>query len=110
MAQKRGRGMKRIVSILLIIVLCFSFASCKKRTEINKQAIDKKFTAEHYSDYFWYTTIVTGKSVVMVPHYMKQYHPDSYEILYLITYDDGEQKEKWETVTEEEYNEVNIND
>jgi len=102
--------MKKTISILLIIVFCFSFASCKKRTEINRQAIDKRFIAEHYSDYVWFTTIVSGKSVIMIPNYGKQYYPDSYEILYLITYDDGKQKEKWKTVTEAEYNEVNINE
>lgn len=102
--------MKKIISILLVIVFCFSFASCKKAAEIERKPIDKKFTAEHTETVVLFNTVFTGKSFVITPIIVDKQVPDTYEILYLITYDDGKQKEKWETVTEAEYSEVSNND
>lgn len=100
--------MKKIISVLLAIVFCFSFVSCKHKTEISRKAIDKRFTAEHEETRVWNSVIPTGKSVIIIPYSQIVTVPDKYEVLYLITYDNGKQKQKWETITETEYNEIYI--
>ena len=95
--------MKKIISALLVIVFCFCFASCKKKTEVSRKAIDKQFTAAHIEKEVFFITVCTGKSIIMIPNYVDKQVPDKYEILYLITYDDEKQKEKWFEVTQAEF-------
>lgn len=97
--------MKKIISVLLVIVFCFSFASCKKKTEVSRKAIDKRFTPAHTETS---TSIDIALYLLLdVPIIETETRniPDKYEILYLITYDDGTETQKWEIVTEAEYNE-----
>ena len=97
------------IAIILIIALCGSFVSCKQRMEIKREIIDTKFTpahAETSTSIDWAMYILFDIPLLKVE---PKLIPDKYEILYLITYDNGDQTHLWVEVTQAEYEEVEHN-
>ena len=97
------------ITIILIVALCGSFVSCKQRVEIKREIIDTKFTPAHTETS---TSIDLAMYILFDIPLIKvepRFIPDKYEILYLITYDNGDQNHLWLEVTQAEYEEVGHN-
>lgn len=97
--------MKKVLSLLiavLIIMLCF----CSCAEVIKKEPIDYAYTEPYTSietDYKYKYNIMTDE-YDLVPYVHTVTHSARYKVKYHIKYDDGSEKNVWETVDEDTYN------
>ena len=98
--------MKKILVILLIMVLALGLCSCyEEAVEVERTAIDCRYTAarsevvtSYKHKYSWWQ-----EKFVLVPDVHTKSYPEKYEILYLISYDNGDTRELWLEVSQSEY-------
>lgn len=91
----------RVVLLSLVFMVLLSLVGCHKcGNEVSRIAVDCQYIESHYTTY--YTYIHSGKMTIPISHL--RFHPDKWELKYLVTYEDGCKKEKWCEVSEEEYN------
>lgn len=91
-----------LLAVLAIISDCYE---ASKRSEVNREAIDRRYTAAYDSvetDYQYKYNLFEG-TFVLVPEVKTVHHEEKYEVLYRTTYDDGSTRDRWETVGEEEW-------
>ena len=92
--------------LLICIVLLTVLVGC--RNVVDKEPKDRRYTAAHNEIFTNLMLLPQGNGqFIFVPVTQSHYIQDRYEILYEITYDDGYQTDKWETVTKSEYDEFN---
>lgn len=97
--------MKRVVSLIFCIVLVVSLCSCGFPEEVERTAIDCRYTEAHtelVTEYKHVFSLWKG-DFVLVPDTHTKFFPDKYELLYIVKYDDGTSCEKWEEVSQNEY-------
>lgn len=94
--------MKKMIKNLMILSLMVVLCACGSLTksEVKKTAIDSRYKAaytevvtDYQHKYSWY-----HGDFKLVPNVHSVTHPESYEILYLIEYDDGTTEEQWREV------------
>lgn len=97
--------MKKILSLLISIALMLTLCSCEPVEEIGRTPIDCRYTAaytevvtDYKHEYSWWKG-----DFVLVPDTHTKLHPEKYEILYSITYDDGSSREVWKEVDRSTY-------
>lgn len=99
---------KRIYFFLAILTALI-LVGCGPAPEIvNKTPIDNRYTPAYEAvetnykhQYSW-----GANEFVLVPEVSTIYHHETYEVLYLVAYDDGSERQAWETVTKTEYLEI----
>lgn len=90
--------MKRLVCIILFMLMI----GCG--TIVNKVPKERRFTEAHSEIYTYIQMLPQGDGkFLFVPMTNSRYVNDRYEIMYEITYENGRQTTRWETVTETEY-------
>ena len=98
--------MKKIIAVLLIIVLTvFPLFGCELPTEIDKEAVEVKYTAAYdnvETDYVYQYNWYIGE-YVLLPDTRTVHHDEKYEIKYKIIYDDESVEYEWQTVDKETY-------
>lgn len=89
----------------LIFILIFVFAlGCANI--VDKVPKERRYTESHTEIYTKMQLMPLGNGEFMfLPMTQSRYVPEKYEILYEITYDNGNQSSRWETVNEQEFNE-----
>lgn len=91
--------MKRLI-ILLSVCLMLGCANI-----IDKVPKDGRYTEAHTEIFTYIQLMPIGNGKFMfIPMTQSRYVGERYEILYEITYDNGKQTNRWETVTKQEYN------
>ena len=97
--------MKKIMLLMVILVLSICFVGCESKTAVSSKAIDCRYTeayteivTEYEHKYSW----IKG-DFVLVPNTHSEHRPAKYEILYLISYDDGTTDEQWKEVDKATY-------
>lgn len=97
--------MKRIISFIFCAIIVISLCSCGFPKEIERTAIDCRYTEAHtelVTEYEHVFSWWTG-DFVLVPNTHTKVCPEKYELLYVIKYDDGTSYEKWAEVSRSEY-------
>lgn len=94
--QITKRGVNQMQKKFKIIIICLSLilmtmTSCDYFTEEQKTLIDYRYNSE-WTEYY-----------TMNDKQYTDHHPESFELLYLITYADGHKERQWETCTRFEY-------
>ena len=101
--------MKKLVAVILLSVMVVALcAGCELPTEVSREPVDVRYTEAYegietsyeYKYDWWRGDFVYMPIVKTVRHEAK------WEIQYLITYDNGEEKTEWCRCTESEYNQV----
>lgn len=99
--------MKRIIALVAIL-----FLLCSCTAEINKTPIDKRIEPAHYETIteYKYQFVWFGKNngFVYLPYVYDKYVAEQYMVEYLYEYENGNSKTRWETVSEDEYNSVEV--
>lgn len=91
-----------LLAVLAIISGCYE---ASKRSEVSREAIDRRYTAAYDSietDYQYKYNLFEG-AFALVPEVKTVHHEEVYEVLYRTTYDDGSTRDRWETVGQEEW-------
>lgn len=94
-----------LFAALLLAVLAIISGCAAKRSEVSREAIDRRYTAAYDSietDYQYKYNLFEG-AFVLVPEVKTVHHEEVYEVLYRTTYDDGSTRDRWETVGKEEW-------
>ena len=73
----------RIAAILLSVMLLL--AGCAHKNVVDKEPLDVCFTPAHSQ--ITYVPMLIGKNIIPMPH--TYYYGERWDVLYLITYDDG---------------------
>jgi hypothetical protein len=97
--------MKKIICILLVAIISLFVSGCNIKTETGRKAMDCRYTApysEVVTDYQHKYSVLKGE-FVLVPNIHTVTRPARYEILYLVSYDDGTTAEQWKEVDEATY-------
>lgn len=83
---------KKFKTIICLALILLTITSCGEYfTEDQKTLIDYRYSSE-WTEYY-----------TMSDKQYTQHHPESFELLYMITYADGHKERKWETCTRFEY-------
>lgn len=102
--------MKKIISILLIVVLivCSMIVLSGCLQEVSREVIDHRFTPAHDEVETRYVTKYDfwGNGLRLMPDVHSVHYPDKYELRYRITRDDGSTVTVWEEVSSEKYEEA----
>ena len=91
-----------LLAVLAIISGCYE---ASKRSEVGREAIDRRYTAAYDSietDYQYKYNLFEG-AFALVPEDKTVHHEEVYEVLYRTTYDDGSTRDRWETVGKKEW-------
>lgn len=94
-----------LLAVLAIISGCYE---ASKRSEVNREAIDRRYTAAYdgiETDYQYKYNLFEG-TFVLVPEVKTVHHEEKYGVLYRTTYDNGSTRDRWETVGKEEWEAV----
>ena len=94
-----------LLAVLAIVSGCYE---ASKRSEVSREAIDRRYTAAYDSietDYQYKYNLFEG-AFALVPEVKTVHHEEVYEVLYRTTYDDGSTRDRWETVGKEEWEEA----
>lgn len=94
-----------LLAVLTVISGCYE---ASKRSEVSREAIDRRYTAAYDSietDYQYKYNLFEG-AFALVPEVKTVHHEEVYEVLYRTTYDDGSTRDRWETVGKEEWEEA----
>lgn len=98
--------MKKIIVFLLTITfIAFSFFGCKGFTEIDREAVDVRYTAavdKAETDYVYKYNWLEGE-FALLPETKTVHYDEKYEVKYKITYDDGSTETEWQSVDKEIY-------
>lgn len=103
-----NKSAKRIALFMLAVVLLLVIVSCgytASREMVSREAIDRRYTAAYDSietDYQYKYNLFEG-AFALVPEVKTVHHEEVYEVLYRTTYDDGNTRDRWETVGKEEW-------
>lgn len=104
--MKRAKGIALLVILLLAVLAIISGCyEASKRSEVSREAIDRRYTAAYDSietDYQYKYNLFEG-AFALVPEVKTVHHKEVYEVLYRTTYDDGSTRDRWETVGKEEW-------
>lgn len=104
--MKRAKGIALLVILLLAVLAIISGCyEASKRSEVSREAIDRRYTAAYDSietDYQYKYNLFEG-AFALVPEVKTVHHEEVYEVLYRTTYDDGSTRDRWETVGKEEW-------
>lgn len=99
------KPLKRIATLLIIIVVALSFAGCTDKEIESKTPLDVRYTPQHQetvTDYEYKYNFWTG-DFVLVPNIHTETIPDKYEVQYIVTYTNGDTDTQWEEVGKAEY-------
>lgn len=104
--KERIKDMKKVIRLIFVGLIILStmiiLCACGSLTKsvVKKTAIDSRYKAaytevvtDYQHKYSWY-----HGDFKLVPNVHSVTHPESYEILYLIEYDDGTTCEQWQAV------------
>lgn len=98
--------MKKLIVLLLIITfIVFSLGGCKDSVEIERKAVDVRYSAacdKVETDYVYKYNWIEGE-YILLPDTKTVHYDEKYEIRYNITYDDGSTSSEWQTVDKETY-------
>ena len=102
MTEKRLRTYEKLLGYILILAVILGIVSqlsgCGEYfKEESRIVIDYRFAEGH-------TEILTKKTDKGEPYYEYYYVGDEYELLWLVTYQDGHTERHWEECTRFEYN------
>ncbi len=92
--------MKKIIVLIVCLFIALSVISCEGKKEVNKVAIDYRYTpsrTEIVTDYQYAYSWWHG-DFKLVPNTHSKTIPEKYEVLYFITYNDGTKAEQWQAV------------
>ena len=98
--------MKRIVALIILVSLSFAISACSGRAELSREIIESRYISDYdgvETEYIYKFNWLKGE-FVLVPSIKTVHRDATYEILYRITYHDGSVVERWESVSEDEYN------
>lgn len=101
----KSAGRIVLLAALLLAVLAIISGCAAKRSELSREAIDRRHTAAYDSietDYQYKYNLFEG-AFALVPEVKTVHHEEVYEVLYRTTYDDGSTRDRWETVGKEEW-------
>lgn len=104
----KSAGRIVLLAALLLAVLAIISGCAAKRSEVSREAIDRRYTAAYDSietDYQYKYNLLEG-AFALVPEVKTVHHEEVYEVLYRTTYDDGSTRDRWETVGKEEWEAV----
>ena len=97
--------MKRIVALIILVSLSFAISACSGRAELSREIIESRYISDYdgvETEYIYKFNWLKGE-FVLVPSIKTVHRDATYEILYRITYRDGNVVEKWETVSEDTF-------
>lgn len=101
--------MKKFIAVILLSIMVVTLcAGCEPPTEVSREPVDVRYTAAYEgieTEYQYVFDWLKG-DFVYVPVVKTVRHEAKWEIQYLITYDNGEEKTEWCICTEAEYNQV----
>ena len=102
MTEKRLKTYERLLGYVLILVVILGIVSqltgCGESwKEESRIVIDYRYVEAH-------TETWTRKTDQGVPYYVYNYIEEKYELLWLVTYQDGHTERHWEECTRFEYN------
>ncbi len=100
--------MNKIIVVLLVMAICFTLVSCGQKIEVSRTAIDKRFTPAHTETEVKLDIAVWLLTDIPYIRNEAKYISDTYEIMYLISYDNGTVIKKWETVSEADFNKIRL--
>ena len=86
--------------VLVMVLLCAGCAA-----EVSREPIDRRYIAAHSemeTNYVHRFDMWKGE-MVMVPEIRTVQHPEKFQILYRITYDNGTTADQWVDVSRDEY-------
>lgn len=92
--------MKKIIAIMLsLIIVPFLISGCSNGEIISKNPTELRFTPAHTEQ----ESDVCIVGDYFVPFYRTITYPDTFEVRYNITYEDGSTRSEWHTVDKETY-------
>lgn len=102
MKENRLKTYERLLGYVLILAIILGIISqltgCGEYwREESRVVIDYKYTRPH-------TEALTRKTDQGVPYYVYVYVDEKYELLWLVTYQDGHTERQWKECTRFEYN------
>ncbi len=100
-----GRIILLAVLLLAVLAIISGCYEASKRSEVSREAIDRRYTAAYDSietEYQYKYNLFEG-AFALVPEVKTVHHEEVYEVLYRTTYDDGSTRDRWETVGKEEW-------
>lgn len=103
--KSAGRIVLLAALLLAVLALLSGCYEASKRSEVSREAIDRRYTAAYDSietDYQYKYNLFEG-AFALVPEVKTVHHEEVYEVLYRTTYDDGSTRDRWETVGKEEW-------
>lgn len=103
------KTIKTLVSISLGILFLISFAACQtQKKEVGRSAIDKRYTPSYQGveTEYEYKFDFYNADFVLVPVVKTVFYAEKYEVLYKISYDNGETSTKWETTDKSTYEKI----
>lgn len=92
----------RIAAILLVVVILLT--GCTHKNVVDKEPLDVCFTPAHSQ--ITYVPMLIGKNIIPMPH--TYYYGERWDVLYLITYDDGSTAKQWREVDQNTYEAARI--
>lgn len=101
------KGTKLIAMVAVLLLILAVMTGCAK--EVRRTQIDKRFIPAHSETQSYVIMLPNGRGGMRAQPMVRTIHkPDSYQILYLIEYENGKTHEKWVTVSKETYKETVI--
>jgi len=102
------KKLKTIALCLLCVIIAICFTAFFDRVVVVTTIEDVQYTPqtqETVTDYEYKYNFWTG-DFVLVPNIHTETVPEKYEVLYFITYDNGDTSHWWEAVSKTEYDAV----
>ena len=99
------KKLKTIALCLLCVIVAVCFTACDDPVVVDKVIEDARYTPqtqETVTDYEYKYNFWTG-DFVLVPNVHTETVPEKYEVLYFVTYDNGDTSHSWEAVNKAEY-------
>lgn len=102
--MKEKTRKRRVFALAALLVVLIVLAGCTHKNVVCKEPLDVRFTPAHT----WHTVVPVpmGKHIFPMPR--TYYYGDQWEVLYLITYDDGSTSKQWREVDQNTYEEARI--
>ena len=103
--EQEMKRLKAITFCLLCAIVAICFTACDDRVVVDKVIEDVRYTPqtqETVTDYEYKYNFWTG-DFVLVPNVHTETVPEKYEVLYFVTYNNGDTSHCWEVVNKTEY-------
>lgn len=102
--MKEKARKRRALALAALLAALIVLAGCTHKAVVCEEPLDVCFTPAHSEvRYMW---MLIGKNLIPVPH---TYSYDArWDVLYLITYDDGSTSKQWRAVDQNTYEEARI--